>query len=335
MSKPISLFSGYSQDENRVTNYCLLILKLLYEENPKYLGEALTTVCGEQIAGRVGVSFQQQERRKASVPDGLITQPAFAIYIEAKRYDWFYDAQLERHLSALNDEMAGLKVLLAIANFQAMELTRFSNIRSICEAEYRNNIIFRSISFEDFLAAVEIAGLPKNLLDSIAEFRNFLSEQDLLPSWREWLDVVNCAGMPEDVLNGGVYMCPAAPGAYTHGRCQYFGMYCSKRVERVAEIEAVVDVDEQNDTAAVKWANVDLPGADLLQRARERVRELRPAEGPTRVFLLGQLHETDFRKDSFGGMQSSKRYFNVAPLGASDAADLAQKLIGRRWSEFA
>jgi hypothetical protein len=35
MARAVSLFSGYSQKENRVTNYTLLVLKMLYEENPK------------------------------------------------------------------------------------------------------------------------------------------------------------------------------------------------------------------------------------------------------------------------------------------------------------
>jgi hypothetical protein len=39
MTRPISLFSGYSQGENRTTNYCLLLLKMLYEENPKSLAD--------------------------------------------------------------------------------------------------------------------------------------------------------------------------------------------------------------------------------------------------------------------------------------------------------
>jgi hypothetical protein len=31
MGSDITLFSGYSQKENRTTNYCLLVLKMLYE----------------------------------------------------------------------------------------------------------------------------------------------------------------------------------------------------------------------------------------------------------------------------------------------------------------
>jgi hypothetical protein len=41
MGKQVSLFSGYGQKENRTTNYCLLMLKLIYEENPKYLSEVI------------------------------------------------------------------------------------------------------------------------------------------------------------------------------------------------------------------------------------------------------------------------------------------------------
>jgi hypothetical protein len=117
MSKRITLFSGYSQKENRVTNYCLLILKMLYEENPKYLGQVLTALIGENVADRVGVSFRQQEKKKSSVPDGLIVQAALTVYLETKNYDWFYDAQVGNHLEGLNREDPGMKVLLAVGKF--------------------------------------------------------------------------------------------------------------------------------------------------------------------------------------------------------------------------
>ncbi|HEX8986313.1 MAG TPA: hypothetical protein VF816_00005 [Rhodocyclaceae bacterium] len=334
MSKPISLFSGYSQRENRVTNYCLLILKMLYEENPKYLGEVLGALCGDDFASHVGVSFRQQERRGGSIPDGLIVQHPFTVYIETKNYDWFYDEQLERHLAALDCEVTGEKILIALGNFETNDLNRFIRVRDLCETKYRQTILFRAVAFEDLAGALLIPGLSKNLSDAVSDFRGFLNEEDLLPSWREWLDVINCAGLPEDITEGGVYMCPAESGAYNHGRARFFGMYRDKRVELVAEIEAVADIDLQNGASAVKWKN--LPGSDdeYLSRAVAKVREMRPTDGPTRVFLLGSLYPTNFQKDSPGGMFSSKRYFNIAGLDALDASELARYLDGRRWSEF-
>ena len=80
------------------------MLKMLYEENPKYLADFFNNLGGENFGENIGVKFFQQEKRKSSVPDGLIIQRSFGVYIETKISDWFYNDQLERHLSALGDE---------------------------------------------------------------------------------------------------------------------------------------------------------------------------------------------------------------------------------------
>jgi hypothetical protein len=333
MSRPISLFSGYSQRENRTTNYCLLILKMLYEENPKFLAEVMSTLVGEDLGERIGVNFRQQERKDFAIPDGLIAQSAFTIYIETKNWDWFYTKQLENHLAALNAETPGLKVLIALANFEALDIERFRPIRTLCEKDYKGSIIFEEISFEDLIEALQLPHLPKNMADAIADFRAYLDEQNLLPSWKNWLDVVNCAGLPDDVLVGNVYMCPATGGAYTHQRCKYFGMYRQKRIEEVALIEAVVDVENKG-SATVKWQNVPYQKAELEALAVEKVERLRPNEFPVRIFLLGRLYSTDCRKDTPRGMQGSKQYFDVSPMKVDGAEELARALSGKTWSEI-
>jgi hypothetical protein len=334
MSRSISLFSSYSQRENHVTNYCLLMLKMLYEENPKYLGEVLTALIGEDMADHVGVAFRQQARKKSSIPDGVIIQPGLVVYIETKNYEWFNDRQLQRHLAALNQESSGLKVLLALGRFEGDQRARFDRIQRLCRGKYRSKVVFAAASFEDLLQALRLEGLPKNLVDAVADLREFLDEEDLLGSWHTSLDVVNCARYFEEVVDHGVYMCPARDGAYSHRRCKYFGMYREKRVERVAVIEAVVDVDLAGETL-LKWNNSGRPKSEFLSLARSKVKELRPDEGPTRVFLLGEPFETDFKKDSPGGMQASKRYFDISASAASNAQELADWLRGRRWSEVA
>ena len=155
----------------------------------------------------------------------------------------------------------------------------------------------------------------------------------LLPSWRNWLDAVNCTGIPEDVLVHNVYMCPATGGAYSHDRCRYFGMYRNKCVEQVAEIEAVVDVELRGE-AKLKWKNAEIPEGELCASARAKAAQLRPEMESVRVFLLGTLFPTEFRKDSRGGMQGSKIYFDIAALGAKDAGELAEMLKGKNWSEM-
>jgi hypothetical protein len=226
-----------------------------------------------------------------------------------------------------------MRVLLALGNFPSENPERFKHIRSICDKKYRGKIVFSAASFEEFLKQIDLRGLPKNLADAIADFKTFLSEENLLPSWREWLDVVNCAGIPEDVVEGGVYMCPAEGGAYSHDRCRYFGMYRNKRVELVAEIKAVIDVDLLSGTKHVRWKNVAGSDAEFISLALEKIEKFRPGASPTRVFVLGQLFRTDFQKDSPGGMMGSKQYFNVAKFEGDGAEELARRLKEVRWSD--
>jgi len=333
VGKPISLFSGYAQRENRTTNYCLLVLKMLYEENPRYLGEVFGALIGEDVVDHVGITFRQQERKALSVPDGLIIQKPITIFLETKNFDWFYDEQLENHLSELDKSAVGLKVLIALGQFESAEGARFSRIESLCKDKYLGAVSFAAITFEDFIAALQLLHLPKSLADSVSELRAYFDEEGLLPSWREWLDVVNCAGVPEDVLQGNVYLCPTTGGSYSHDRCAFFGMYRNKRVEVVADILAVVDV-QADSTATLKWKNAQDDTSKLTAQAVQVALARRPNDLPVRVFLLGKLFETDFLKDSPGGMWVSKQYFNVAQLGMKTAEKLAPALRGKHWSEL-
>jgi hypothetical protein len=332
MGNDITLFSGYTQKENRTTNYCLLVLKMLYEENPKFLGEVLSALIDEELADIVGVQFRQQTRKKTSVPDGLILQRPFTIYIETKNFDWFYDTQLEEHLAGLHAEGGGAKALMALGNFETLAEDRFARIEAVCADRYQGSIYFAAASFEDFLDALPRTKVSKNLADTIDDFEGYLDEVGLLPRWKYRLDVVNCGRTHSEIARENVYICPAKGGAYNHSRSNFFGVYHGKTVRHVAAVEAVVDMGDGDPT--LRWKNVETPDSELLARAREKRDRLRPGGDPIRVFLLGPLRETDFRKPTKGGMQTSKRYFDVERVHAVDAADLAERLRGKTWKDY-
>jgi hypothetical protein len=334
MGHDISLFSGYSQKENRTTNYCLLVLKMLYEENPKFLGEVLSGLVDEELADAVGVHFRQQTRKGAGVPDGLVVQKPFTVLVETKNFDWFYDAQLERHLDALHADGGGAKALVALGNFEVLAQDRFEAVERLCAEKYARSILFAAVTFEDFLAALPRSKVSKNLSDTIDDFEDYLDEAGLLPRWKERLDVVNCSGRPTEILTENVYICPARGGSYNHKRARFFGMYHQKSVRHVAQIDAVVQVEHDGSTC-LQWRNADRPEPELLDLALEKAQRLRPGADALRVFLLGPLAATDFRKPTKGGMQTSKRYFDIEKLHARDAADLAEKLAGKTWKDYA
>jgi hypothetical protein len=335
MSQPVSLFSGYGQRENRVTNYCLLVLKLLYEENPKFFAEVLRELFGSATEDLVGVQFRQQAKTDSgSIPDGVICQAPFTVYVETKNYDWFYNEQLEQHLQGLVTTGAGLKILIALGGFECLPEDRFARIQELCATHYEGEVVFKAVTFEKFADALQLDHLPKNLADTVGEFVSYLRAEGYFSSWEKWLDVVNCASSAEDVLDHHAYLCPAKPGAYKHGRCKFFGMYRDKCVSNVALIEAVVEVDSALKTKML-WNNSSQPRSQLTKRAVATVAACRPtATNPHRVFLLGPLHPTSFRKQTKGGMFGSKRYFDIGTLSVNTAEELATALDGRDWAEF-
>lgn len=339
MGKEISLFSGYDQPENRTTNYCLLMLRLLYQENPALLAQALAALLPGQTGVQVGVQFRQQVLRNNAVPDGILSQPAFTVYVETKHNDWHYDAQLERHLEALHQEPAGTKVLVALAKFEGDLTNRFTAIEELCDTVYDGQISFIATSFESFLAAVRSASLTLSLTSQLDDFEQYMNEQGLLPNWRGQLDVVNCGEFHSQQEKFGVYVCPASGGAYSHRRCEYLGMYWDKAVWQVADILGVVDVDpSEGGTAEVLWNNdpTGYTNDTLIDLARQRFEASWPgADWEGRVFVLGPLQATHFLKDSPGGMMGAKQYFDISSLKPASAKDLATKLRGIGWSDLA
>lgn len=331
MSKNIRIFPTYSQRENQTTNHCLLILKMLYEENPKFLSEVLSILLGESLSGKVGVKFFQQKRGKESVPDGEITQDPFAIFLETKRGNNFDKGQLLNHLETLKDKQ-GTKVLIALGNFEQDEPneTAFPDIKKSAE---ELDILFTAISFEQFFQSLHLDYLPKNLADAIADLGEYLDEENLLPSWKYRLDVVNCRRSFDMVLQHQIYACPASSGQYNHQRSLYFGTYRNKQVENIALIEAVIDLESEEEYS-IKWKNIEKSDQELVKIARERRSYFGDSWYPVRVFLLSELHPTNFVKTSPGGMQSSKQYFDISKLNVINAADLASKLQEKNWENY-
>lgn len=267
MGKTISLFSGYSQKENRTTNYCLLAPKIIYEENPKFASEITSGLCGYDMSDDVGGKFRQQEKKRSIVPGALIRKNTFTIFIETINFDWFYDQQLENHLDAFNTEARDLEVLFTIGNSEGDIVKKFSYIKGLCDNVLKNNIFFLLVVLEDFIAANYLATLPQNISDTIKDLRTYLDEEGLLPSWKNLLDVINCAGLPDDVLIGKVYMCPAVGGSYSHDHCKYFGMYRHKKNEKISSNRAVVYV-ETSSQSKLLWKNVNKKTLTYFQMHR-------------------------------------------------------------------
>ncbi|MBD2088733.1 hypothetical protein H6F67_02505 [Microcoleus sp. FACHB-1515] len=304
---------------------------MLYEENPKFLSEALGLLFGENFSGTVGVKFIQQRRAKDCVPDGEIFQDSFSVFIETKLGSDFGEKQLLAHLNTLKAKQ-GERILIALGNFE-QDPANHPVLQSVATKAKEEGVVFVSVSFEQFLQAIQLPYLPKNLIDAVSDLGEYLDENNLLPSWKYRLDVVNCKESFDGVLKHKIYTCPAQTGAYNHRRSLYFGTYRNKCVEQILQIEAVVDL-ESEDEASLVWSNVNRPEKELIQTAIERRQKIGESWYPVRIFVLDDMHPTNFVKASSGGMFGSKQYFDIGKLKATDTADLAQKLRDKTWENY-
>ena len=335
MGQEISLFNDYHTKENILSNHCGVILKLLYEENPRSFEEVISTLTFQDFM--ISPSFKQQIKKKESTPDIVIEQKSFSLYFETKRFDWFYDNQIDRHLKGFKKDTT-YNILFLLSNFET-DSPEEKFEKQIKDAKNRFDITLSPISFEQLLGVLETVESSDNYKKYLVEFRDFLERNPYLPTWKYMLDIVNCASTIAEVHNHNVYMCPDTGGKYKHRRALFFGGYKLKNIKFIHEIKALVVIDQGGKSGHVKWKNFDeLGDKDLIKEAIGKInlfenRKVEIKERNVQVFILQNPYEVNFRKSSSGGLYSSKKYLrNIArENNAKNSKELAEKLKNKTW----
>lgn len=335
MGREISLFTDYHQKENSLTNYCGLLMKMLYEDSPRKFEELLATLLKTDTNIIVGPTFTQQTKTVKSIPDLAITQKSFSVFFETKTTDWFYEDQINRHIEGFN-QTADDKILFLLSNFENDNIEE-QFAKEIKEAK-KYKIILQPLTFEDFVGSLEQVCNSEYLRNLLDEFKLYLDRNGHLPKWKNLLDVVSCSGTLEEIEQG-VYMCPDTGGAYSHRRAKYFGPYSSKKVADIFEINAIVVIEKNLGEAKIKWKNKNIKDDTLIEQARQKLQnwQWRIDENksvPLQVFLLDNRQETNFVKETSGGMLQSKKYFWDIATDCKNSQELAEKLRDKNWGDY-
>lgn len=174
----ISLFTRYSTNENRITNYCMLFLRLMTAESTSFLQDVFGKILPLDKVPHFGVNFSQQQKNEAgSIPDGLITQKEICIHFEFKTSDWFHMDQIQAHAEGLMKQSAHAEKALILVSSSFKEST-LADI-GILQQDYPFPIV--AITFYDLLLAIQsVNDLSKSLKYHLSEFRAFLEDEGLL-----------------------------------------------------------------------------------------------------------------------------------------------------------
>ena len=117
MGRDISIFADYHKQENTVTNYCGLLMKLLYENSSSDFEEFISSIVEDDNKLKIGPKFNQQTKQETSIPDLAITQNSFAIFFETKLNGWSFNPnQIKNHINNFN-KLAEIKILFLLSNF--------------------------------------------------------------------------------------------------------------------------------------------------------------------------------------------------------------------------
>ncbi|TGL58645.1 hypothetical protein EHQ58_10290 [Leptospira ognonensis] len=332
MGKNISYFTTY-KGENSLSNFLGLLLKILYKENPWLLEEFFSATLNGESNILIGPTFTQQDKSKKSIPDLSISQNSFSVFFETKLTDWFYDEQIVRHIESFSENVQS-KILYLVSNFEFENYEdRFKDTIQIAK---KNDIILQPLSFEDFVTVLEKIESSPNFKNILNEFREYLDENNLLPTWKYLLDVVN-SGSTMNELNENVYMCPDTGGSYSHRRSKYLGAYTNKNVPLIFEIDNVVSVNRNCEDAEIRYINNIQNSEKSKETSINLVNKFRKEESsqwPILVFNLSKKTELSFEKDSKGGLLQSKKYFYDIAKNCNDINDLKNKLNNKKWSDF-
>lgn len=334
MGRNISLFADYHGKENSVTNFCGLMLKMVWQENAQAFSALLDRLFeGEVDLPAIGPQFSQQNKGKSSMPDLEICQNSFQILVETKLFDWFHEDQLERHAQAFRSNV-DVKILVMLSNLSDKSQNEERNrMREKLRKEY--DIYVTELTFEELYAALHHVCTSDAISQYVAEFHEYLNRNKLLPTWKYILDVVNCAGSRQEVEEGSVYMCPDEGRAYSHKPAKYFGAYWEKAVQRVFTIDGIVVVNQGMTEANVTWKSGIVSETELIIQAKEAITKYRQNEillNGIQVFVLSNRREVEFIKDTPGGMYAAKKYFTIDDC--KDIDDLVNRIDKQVWSCF-
>lgn len=164
------------------------------------------------------------------------------------------------------------------------------------------------------------------------------------------LAVVNCSKSSEEIKALKLYSCSTSGIAYSFKRFKYFGLYNEKAVDTIFEVKAVVDVPSLDASKCqIYWKNGNTPDevliAEILTRLNDTdkkkqefidFRKKQIEDFENRIFLLDEknIAETNFIKDSHGGLYGVKKYFNNIAIGKKNIKELGEFLNGKKWSVF-
>lgn len=309
----IHYFQRYSQPENVATNNTLLLLSRLYQNSPsKFTGFLNDLLGGADV--EAGIFFNQQERRKGSVPDGSLSQTSFKIVIETKLHSNFSVQQLTEHLNSFgNEEQQILLSLSPKISDNSLKLQIENEVQKFNIANSKS-IKYIATTFQQIVDKVTnvIEDYDFELIPIIDDYEDYCIHEHLITDDEYRMRVVTCGWTLNENFQYNLYYDPAERGYSEH---TYLGIYRDKSVRGIGKIENIITADLQSSGhLEIKYSTKKV----TPQQEQNIIGAIAAAKQNNnwdigkgdKFFCVENFYPTDFRKITKYPLQGTK-FFNL------------------------
>jgi len=309
----ISHFQRFSQRENHATNNTLLLLRYFYQSSPFKLQNVLTSLLETELS--IGLTFQQQIKGDASIPDALITQEPMRIFIETKRGGALDSDQIHRHLKSIaqtsESSRSGNPILIGLTKEPIANAER----QTLAAEAADQGITFAAVTFTQIVDALrtQCADFERELLSMVEDYEDYLAEEGLSEERNQWLVVFPCGTSIADNVRFGLYYEP--PSRPCKRNYRFIGVYNMMAVAYVGTIEAIAVASYQNDKLCFTEEAGKLTDnhKQRITRAVEDTHYYDLKANPHRFYLVDSFVATNARKTSPRGIWGM-RYLDLSKI---------------------
>lgn len=331
----ISYFQRFSQRENHATNNTLLVFRYFYQSSPFKAQRVLASLLGEDLS--IGLNFDQQIKRKQSIPDGQITQNSLRLFIETKLGGELDREQISRHIASIATKGpgAGDDFLIGLTK----EPISRNDAKEIKEEAAKHGIKFAGVTFSQVKDALkdQCNIFERELLEIVEDYEEYLAEEKLLEESNRWLVVFPCGtSLSENVRFNLYYEPPSRPCKRNY---RFIGIYNQKTVAYVGMVEAIIVASFEEGTVALtpEVGQVTDEHRARIKKVIEETHYYDLKSAPHRFYLVDSFIETYLKKSSAGGLWSY-RYLDLSAIVPSFSShkvygtqELANLLKGREF----
>ncbi|GAA0469425.1 hypothetical protein [Alkalibacillus silvisoli] len=337
----IHYFPRYSQKENMTTNNTLLLFRqLYYNSQEKFMNFIRATLQQEDL--ETMAEFKQQKKAPSgSIPDGLIEQSSFKFVIETKLYGQEQIGQIRNHLFSFENEEQQVLILINKELISNGFEEGVSKVIDEHNEQHGTNIQLATTTFkeicQEFRGVIQPYDLEMQAL--IDDYEKFCYESKLIDNSDSKIRVVLTGKTLKQNKQYNLYFNPKSRG---YQNSKYIGLYKNKAVRAIGEPTTIVDT--RYDPEADELEIISVINGHITEEMKERIKAVNleakeqygyPATEERRFFFVDQFYETNYRKQSKGGLPGT-RYIDLGEFGDEydtdmTAEQIAELLEGKEW----